>query len=390
MPADPTPASGRWFAAAVAAIVVLALVVVGVLWLAGGDDPAARDPGAGAASEEARDGHRTPDGEQRSDDDPGGQSTEGDRELGDLAEELAGTGIPDDARVLVVSVDGLASWAVTPDATPAVSRLLAEGAGTLNARTAYEQTVTLPNHTSMVTGERIDAGAGGHGVDWNTERAGRAAPGVSSVFSVIDAAGRSSAVLAGKSKFVTWDRSWPGTIDDLVIAGDESALTDRALAEVREGTDLTFLHLRGPDLAGHLTGWGSAPYAAAVAAADAEIGRLVDAIAGDPDLADEMVVVVTADHGGMPGTPHHEDPAAPADYTVPFVAWGAGVAVGDLYDLNPDYADPGSGRPSYDGPQPVRNGDVANLVTAILGLRTVPGSEVGAAQELDLTNFTTR
>nr|WP_246305086.1 alkaline phosphatase family protein [Nocardioides thalensis] len=360
----------------------------GVLWLAGGDEPAARDPGPSASS--GAPGETTSTAAEDSSDDPGGQSTEGDRELGDRAEELAGTGIPDDARVLVVSVDGLASWAVAPDATPTVSRLLTEGAGTLNARTAYEQTVTLPNHTSMVTGERIDASAGGHGVDWNSERAGRAAPGVSSVFSVVDGAGGSSAVLAGKSKFVTWDRSWPGTIDDLVIAGDESALTDRALAEVREGTDLTFLHLRGPDLAGHLTGWGSAPYDAAVAAADAEIGRLVEAITGDPDLADEMVVVVTADHGGVPGTRHHEDPAAPADYTVPFVVWGAGVAVGDLYGLNPDYADPGGGRPSYDGPQPVRNGDVANLVTAVLGLRAVPGSEVGAAQDLDVSNFTTR
>lgn len=368
---------------------MLTLALGGVLWLTGGDDPVAEDPGAGASSGPDHDRQRGLDDGHLSDD-PGGQSTEGDRGLGDLAEELAGTGIPDDARVVVVSVDGLASWAVTPDATPAIAELLAAGAGTLNARTAYEQTVTLPNHTSMVTGERIDAGAGGHGVDWNTERAGRAAPGVSSVFSVVDAAGGTSAVLAGKSKFATWDRSWPGTIDDLVIAGDESALTDRALAEVREGTDLTFLHLRGPDLAGHLTGWGSAPYDAAVAAADAEIGRLVEAIAGDPDLADEMVVVVTADHGGMPGTRHHEDPAAPADYTIPFVAWGAGVAMGDLYDLDPDYADPGSGRPSYDGPQPVRNGDVANLVTAVLGLPAVPGSEIGSDQDLDVGNFTTR
>lgn len=387
MPADPTPAPGRWLAAAAAAV-VLALVLGGVLWLGGGDDPVARDPGSGGSSAEARDTHRSPD--ERRGEDPGGQSTEGDRALGDRAEELAGTGIPDDARVLVVSVDGLASWAVTPGTTPAIAGLLAEGAGTLNARTAYEQTVTLPNHTSMVTGERIDAYAGGHGVDWNTERAGRAAPGVSSVFSVVDDAGGSSAVLAGKSKFVTWDRSWPGTIDDLVITGDESELTARALAEVRAGNDLTFFHLRGPDLAGHLTGWGSAPYDAAVAAADAEIGRLVDALTGDADLADEVVVVVTADHGGMPGTRHHEDPAAPADYTVPFVVWGPGVAVGDLYDLNPDYADPGDGRPSYDGPQPVRNGDVANLVTAVLGLDPVPGSEVGAGQGLDVTDFTTR
>lgn len=388
MPDDPQPASGRWFGAAVAAVVVLALVLGGVLWLAGGDDDAPGDASPTVASGEARDRQE----QQARDpgDGPGGQSTEGDRALGDLAEQLAGAGIPDDARVLAVSVDGLASWSVTPGATPVVTRLLAEGAGTLNARTAYEQTVTLPNHTSMVTGERISAAAGGHGVDWNSERAGTAAPGVSSVFSVVHASGDTSAVLAGKSKFVTWQRSWPGTIDRLVIQGDEAALTDAAIEEVRGGTDLTFLHLRGPDLAGHLLGWGSAAYDTAVAAADAAIGRLVDTVAGDPDLADEMVVVVTADHGGVPGTRGHEDPGAPADYTVPFVVWGAGVEAGDLYDLNPDYADPGGGRPSYDGPQPVRNGDVANLVTDLLGLRPVPGSEIGRGRELTVGNFTTR
>ena len=41
---------------------------------------------------------------------------------------------------------------------PTFHRLLDEGAGTLNARTEYEQTVTLPNHTGMMTGRRIDRG----------------------------------------------------------------------------------------------------------------------------------------------------------------------------------------------------------------------------------------
>ncbi len=91
---------------------------------------------------------------------------------------------------------------------------------------------------------------------------------------------------------------------------------------------------------------------------------------------------MTADHGGLPGQARHDVAGNPADFTIPFVVWGAGIADGDLYDLNPDYADPGDAQPSYDGPQPVRNGDVANLVTDLLGLGPVPGSELDADHSL--------
>jgi hypothetical protein len=65
------------------------------------------------------------------------------------------------------------------------------------------------------------------------------------------------------------------------------------------------------------------------------------------------------------------------------VVWGPGVTADDLYDLNPDYADPGRKRTTYAGAQPVRNGDVANLATDLLGLTKVPGSELDAGQDLD-------
>ena len=67
-----------------------------------------------------------------------------------------------------------------------------------------------------------------------------------------------------------------------------------------------------------------------------------------------------------------------------FIVWGPGVAAEDLYVLNPDYADPGDSRPSYDGKQPVRNAAVANVVTDLLGLESVPGSQVDAEQDLDV------
>jgi hypothetical protein len=44
------------------------------------------------------------------------------------------------------------------------------------------------------------------------------------------------------------------------------------------------------------------------------------------------------------------------------------VRPGDLYDLNPELSDPGTGRPSYAGAQPVRNLDLALVVTDALGV----------------------
>ena len=84
--------------------------------------------------------------------------------------------VGDITRVVAISVDGL-----NPDAidqlgeagTPTFHRLMAEGASTLNARTEVEQTVTLPNHTGMVTSRRMDRTQGGHGVTWNDDRLGR-------------------------------------------------------------------------------------------------------------------------------------------------------------------------------------------------------------------------
>ncbi len=287
--------------------------------------------------------------------------------------------------MVVISVDGLGSLWVSQATTPTLADLLEQGAGTLNARTEVEKTVTLPNHTGMVTGVRVDAARGGHGVTWNHTSTRSVVPGTESVFTTIDSAGGSSAVYVGKEKFEMWGRAWPDAIDVLDINSDQTALVTDAITDLRDDDhDLVFLHLAGPDGAGHEHGWGSTPYLAAVGNADADIHRVVSAIIADPDLAKETVVVVTADHGGTPGTTTHQDRTRSEDYTIPFVVWGPGVTPGDLYGLNPDYREPGQDRPGYGGPQPVRNGDVANVVTDLLGLQAVPGSQFDVGHDLDV------
>jgi hypothetical protein len=356
-------------AATLALVALVAAIAAGGLWWAQqGDSSESGDPGAGSSG---------PQPER----DSGRENGNTGAELGEQAQETAS----DDPRVVVITVDGLGSAWVSRQSTPMIAALLGNGAATLEARTEREMTVTLPNHTGMVTGLPVDAARGGHGVTWNETDPRSVRPGVASVFSVVAGAGGSSAVFAGKEKFEMWGRAWPGAIDELVIDGDQPTLVDRAIHDITStDRELTFLHLAGPDTAGHRTGWGSEGYLRAVEQADSDIASVVDAVTADPRLAEDVVLVITADHGGVPGEIAHGRADEPTSYRIPFLVWGPGVVPGELYALNPDYRDPGARRPGYRGPQPVRNGDVANVVTDLLGLEPVPGSRFDAEHDLDI------
>ncbi|MDN4160357.1 alkaline phosphatase family protein [Nocardioides abyssi] len=297
--------------------------------------------------------------------------------------------VSDDRRVLAISVDGLNPSALKrlgPDRTPVLHQLLAEGASTRNARTARELTLTLPNHTGMVTGRRIDDARGGHGVTWNTHRPGTtvqraAGRGVASVFSVVHAAGGESVVFTGKEKFTLFDRSWPAGVDELTYDEDPLALVKAARRDLlHEDRSLTFLHLATPDVAGHAHGFMSPRYLDAVARTDRLLGKLVKALQGVAEVWRSTAVVLTADHGGK-GRDHF-DPTRLADHRVPFLVWGHDIEAADLYRINPGRTAPGTSRTSYAGTQPVRNADLANVVTGLLGLDPVPGSGIGRTDPL--------
>jgi hypothetical protein len=95
-----------------------------------------------------------------------------------------------------------------------------------------------------------------------------------------------------------------------------------------------------------------------------------------------MLVVLTADHGG--DGPSHAAADALQNMRVPFMVWGPGVAAGrGLSALNPTVRSAGDLRPTYTGKQPVRNGDLANLVTDVLDLRWIRGSELNIPRTLN-------
>ena len=239
----------------------------------------------------------------------------------------------------------------------------------------------------MVTGRRIEAATGGHGVTWNDDRLTpptvQAAAGhdVSSVFDVVHDAGGSAAYFASKTKFSLWERSWPDAIDTDVIVEDNKALAASFIGDLTNQTrSFRFLHLSAPDVTGHARGFMSPAYLRAVTATDRLVGKVVRAVSSSPALAGHTAIILTADHGGRGAS--HRAPNRPANYTVPFMVWGPDVARGaNLYAINPTYKNPKGDRTTY-ADAPIRNGDVANLALDLLELPAVPDSEHDAAQDL--------
>ncbi|UCF05200.1 MAG: alkaline phosphatase family protein [bacterium] len=309
--------------------------------------------------------------------------------------------------VIHISIDGLRPDAVTtlgPLNVPHFYRLRIEGAYTDNARTDYDFTNTLPNHTCMLTGRPVN-GPEGHNVDFNSDTVDTIEDAhgsyVAGVFDVLHDRGFGTAIYASKSKFALFDRSWnevngaPDTvgadngrdkIDRYVYDSNTSTLTDTFLADMASGLyTYSFVHYRDPDATGHSYGWNSPEYYDVVIAIDGYLGSIFYLVENDPVFLNKTAIILISDHGGH-GT-GHSDPTLPANYTIPCYVWGPGIPAGaDLYWLNPaSRLDPGGGRPDYSAePQPIRNGGTSNLALGLLGLVAIPGSSIDDLQDLDV------
>ncbi len=315
-------------------------------------------------------------------------------------------------RVLFVSVDGMRPDAVDvlgPEKAPNFHRLRREGAFTSNARTDKTYTITLPNHTCMVTGRGV---VGKEGHNWisngdpklgqNLHRNHQAY--VASMFDVAHDRGLSTALYASKSKFSLYDLSYDGKnggedkegedngrdkIDRALIDKDTDKLVEALIGQLQSApADLTMLHFRDCDSTGHSEKWNlspNSPYLQTLQRVDGYFGRILAAIDASPDLKGKTWLVITADHGGLTGTKGHGESRERDNYTIPFYVWGPGVTGGaDLYSLNPgSRRDPGAENPEYGAAgQPIRNGDAGNLCLSLLGLPAIPGSTINARQDL--------
>ena len=294
--------------------------------------------------------------------------------------------------VIAVSVDGMGSTylqnMVNAGKLPHFQQIEAEGACTTNARADFDVTVTLPNHTSMLTSRPVKA-SGGHRWISNTDPAegmtihSNAGKYIASVFDVAREQGRRTGLWSTKTKFSIYTYSYK--MDVFHYEKTSEALAEHFISTMQtQPCHFAFVHFGTTDAAGHTYGWGSEAYNKQLVVVDGCLGRIMTMMTNSPALKGKAVLVITADHGGL--GQNHQDPALPIDYTIPFLSWGAGVTAGDLYALNTDTRlNPGTGRPDYRAqPQPIRNGDLGNLALFLLGLKPIPGSQINVNQDLRL------
>jgi len=314
--------------------------------------------------------------------------------------------------VIVISCDGLRPDAVEKlgeKNAPTFHRLMKEGAYTHNARTDATFTVTLPNHTSMITGRGVEGPAGHGWKDNGTPKLGeflhkRKQSYIAGMFDVAHDHGLRTAVYASKKKFVLYDISYDKRFGGPDMVGEDNGrdkigryvfeeeagiMLGRYITEIEKNPfHLTMIHMRDTDSAGHWKGWDlteDSHYLAALRREDKFIGRLLQVIQASYKMRGKTALIVTTDHGGRMQTKTHTNAKHPNNYTIPLYVWGAGVSEGvDLYTINPDSrADPGEVNPAYgDGLPPVRNGDAGNLALHLLGLPPIPNSFINAKQDL--------
>lgn len=234
---------------------------------------------------------------------------------------------PTTNRILIISIDGGRPDLILRAETPNIHALLKTSAFTFWAKTTAVS-ITLPSHVSMLTGVQPNF----HGIQWNDDLPFKETvyPAVPTLFELAHNAGYTTALIAGKSKFITLDK--PGTVDFAAIAPkhttSDADVATAAVEILRDNKpDVTFVHFPGADNAGHKYGWASEEQLAALAGIDTNIGTLLATIdAGH--LSDSTYIIITADHGGA-GKIHGPDDARSRH--IPWIIHGPNIRQG--YDL---------------------------------------------------------
>jgi len=222
-------------------------------------------------------------------------------------------------HVFIISFDGGKPSVMQRSSMPTLFSMAKQGAVTWEARTTVPS-VTLPSHTSMLTGVSPIR----HRVLWNDYKPQRGLVKVPTVFTLAKRNGFSTAMFVNKEKFK--HLNLPGTLDRFDHAGytAKQAAASAASYIVSHRPNLCFIHFADPDSAGHKYGWGSSEQVRSFKDTDDALRTIMNAIR-KAGIAQRSVVIMSADHGGH-GKSHGS--LSPEDMIIPWIAWGAGVKRG--------------------------------------------------------------
>ncbi|MCX5339688.1 alkaline phosphatase family protein [Streptomyces atratus] len=233
------------------------------------------------------------------------------------------------AKTLVIGIDGATFGAFSRADVPHIEQLMAKG---LTARSdlyanPMAPTVSGAGWSSIATGAWPDK----HNVKDNNFTAPDYGqyPDYATRLETADPA--TSTLVVGTWSPIPQIVFGPKT--DLRIAGgNDEGTTAKAEDYLAHGNpDSTFVHLDEVDGAGHSSGSASDDYLKALNTADAQVGRLLDAVTSRPTYADEdWLVAVTADHGHTPTGGHGGN--TPLERGTFVIAQGKGIEPGSVRD----------------------------------------------------------
>ncbi|MBP1963140.1 NPCBM/NEW2 domain-containing protein [Paenibacillus aceris] len=202
-------------------------------------------------------------------------------------------------RVLILGLDGTRPDALQEANTPNLDQLMHDGASYFTAWANASDTWSGTGWSSILTG----VWKAKHGVTNNSftgsnfaaypnlfKRAKQVKPNLY-ISSIVQWAPINTNIIDGINM------EFRGETDEIVTA--------KAVQHLQfDNPDLTFVHFDEIDAAGHSTGFTpqNANYMAAIQKADAEIGRIMNAIKARSTYSlEDWLIIVTTDHGGVAG-----------------------------------------------------------------------------------------
>ncbi|MBC8766789.1 alkaline phosphatase family protein [Arenibacter sp. BSSL-BM3] len=233
---------------------------------------------------------------------------------------------PSAKHVVVIGFDGLSPDGLENANTPNFDKVISEGASSMHAR-AVLPTSSSTNWASMIMG----AGPEQHGITSNSwEKNNFVLPAITqsedflfpTIFQLIYD-NKEDAEIGAIYHWTGFGRLFEKDAVDYDInpdSEDKTAALASAYIKDKKPT-FTFIHFDHVDHGGHEYGHGSAEYYRSVEKADELLAEVMEAIKAS-GMADETLVIISADHGGL-GKGHGGESLQ--EIEIPFILWGKSV-----------------------------------------------------------------